>query len=598
MSTNTRTLQNLLQPVEMNDVNLIDSVVFDVDRMKTARAGWEAETAELMNFIAATDTKTTSNASLPFKNSTTINKIAQLRNNLVTAYIEHLIPNANWIQWEGFTEEDAAIEKQKVIQSYVRNKVEESGAEGTIERLVDDYITRGIAISFSRYVNRSHRSSAGISNNIYTGTEMNRVDPNDFVYDVTATDLESARKAIRSEFSMGELKKHVGDSDDSIINESDFQRLREDRVALKTHLSAGGTGKLKFNELRKAGFGDRINYIEHNTIEVLHYFGDFYDFEKDELLENYEIVIVDRRFVTKKQPIDDWLGKKNLHVSVWEFRDDSLAPIGPLARVVGMQYKLDKLENLKADIYDKFADPERVETGDVRHHGVQGAPGSRYEVDEGGSVAYLLPPVETLRFETQIPFIMELMEELSGSPKEALGQRTPGEKTKFEVQLLNQGQSKLFRRKVKKFEREMLTPSLEDFLIQGRKNMDTADIVRVFDDELGVNTFAELVAEDLQGSGRIIAKGASIFAERANALQNINGILNGPMGQLLSPHTSRKKLAVAVETLADLQQYQLFFPNIGIQEDAESQRLAAKAQDSTDASTLTGANVSDETTEL
>ena len=598
MSTDTKTLQRLLQPVEMTEQNLIDTVTQDYDRMKTARHKWEAERAELLSFIGATDTKTTTNASLPFKNSTTINKISQLKSNLVTSYIENLIPNQNWIQWEGFDGDSSGIEKQQAIQSYVRNKIDESNAVATIERIVDDYITSGISIAFTRYVNKTQTTAGGVNNNIYTGTEVVRVDPMDFVFDVTASSLESARKCIRAEFSIGELKKRMGQDVESLISESDFQRLREDRVALKATLS-GGVGRRKYEDLKKAGFGDRTNYIEHNTVEVLQYFGDFYDFDTDELLENYEIVVVDRRFVTRKQPVDDWLGTKNLHVSVWEFNDDSLSPIGPLARVVGLQYKLDKLENLKADIYDKFADPERVEIGDVRHFGEQGAPGSRYEVDEGGDVRYLLPPHEVLRFETQIPFIMNLMEELSGSPKEALGQRTPGEKTKFEVQLLDQGQSKLFRRKVKKFESELLTPILQDFLVQGRKNLDGADLIRVFDNELGINEFIELIADDLQGSGRIRAKGASIFAERANALQNINTLLQGGgLSQMLNPHVSRKNLAQAVEQLADLKEFNIFFPNIGIQEDQESQRLAAKAQDSAATSSLTGVNVSDETSQL
>ncbi len=598
MSTNVKSLQSLLQPVVATDENIIHELSADYERMKTARSKWEAEREETMTFIAATDTKTTTNSKLPFKNSTTINKLSQLRNNLVTAYMEHLIPNSNWVQYVAKAASDQDIERRAVVENYVRNKVEESDAESVIERLVDDYVVSGVSCSFSRHVNRSQRTVGGTVNNVYTGAEAIRVDPNDVLWDVTATSLEDARKCVRAVYTLGSLRKHIGESSESIMSESDFQRLREDRMAIKSGLTDGQGGRRKFEALQKNGFGDQLNYIEQGTVEVLHFYGDFYDFEKDELLENHEIVIVDRRFVTRKEPMDAWLGRKNLHLSVWEFRDDSLAPIGPLARVVGLQYKLDKLENLKADIYDKFADPATVETGDVRFHGTQGAPGARYEVDEGGSVTYLTPPPDVLRFETQIPFTMDLMEELSGAPKEAIGQRTPGEKTKFEVQLLDQGQSKLFRRKVKKFEREMLTPLLEDFLIQGRENLDAGDTVRVLDSELGVETFVDITAEDLQGSGRIVAKGATIFAERANALQNLNVIMNSGMGNLLNPHISRKKLAVAVETLADLGEYGLFFPNIGIQEDTESQRLAAKADDNTAASTLTGANVSDETAQL
>ena len=598
MSTDTRTLQLLLAPVEMTEKNLIDSVVADYDRMKTARSKWEAERKELMDFLAATDTRTTTNSKLPFKNSTTLNKIAQLKQNMITSIMEHLIPNTSWVQWVATSEEDDAKEKREVIENYVRNKIEESDAEETIERLVDDYATSGITVAFTRYVNKSQSAVGGIQNNIYTGTEIVRVDPLDFVFDVTASSMKNARKCIRSVFSFGELKKRISQDAEGFINEQQFQQLREDRMQLKASLSDGNTGKTKYDSLQKNGFGDRINYIEQNLVEVIHYFGDFYDFETDELLENYEIVVVDRRIVTKKEPIDNWVGKKNLHVAVWEHRDDSLAPMSPLSRVVGMQYKLDKLENLKADIYDKFADPTIVEVGDIRFHGQQGAPGARYEVEEGGDVKYLLPPVQTLSFETQIPFIMNLMEELTGAPKESIGQRTPGEKTKFEVQLLDSGQNKLFRNKVKKFERELLTPILEDFLVQGRRNLDASDVVRVLDTELGIETFATIGADDLKGSGRVVAKGATLFAEKANALQNINAILGGGVGTMLQPHISTKKLAVAVEELADLKQFQIFLPNIGVQEAGETQRLQAKTQDAAIASQATEANVTDETGEL
>lgn len=597
MSTDTRTLQLLLQPVEMNEKNLIDSVIADYDRMKTARSKWEAEREELMNFEYATDTRTTTNSKLPFKNSTTINKISQIKNNLTTAIMEHLLPNKDWVQWSATDEDSDTKEKRAVIENYVRNKVEESDTEAVIERLVNDYVESGLVVAFTRYVNKTQKSVGGIQNNIYTGTEVVRVDPLDFVYDVTASSLANARKCIRSVFTMGELKKRIGTDAEALLTEEEFQRIRTDRMQLRSNL-ASSTGKFKYSSLNKAGFGDRINYIENNTVEVLHYYGDFYDFETDELLENYEIVVIDRRIVTRKEPVDNWVGKKNLHVSVYEFREDSLAPIGPLARIVGMQYKLDKLENLKADIYDKFADPATVEVGDVRFHGEVGAPGSRWEVEENGSVSYLLPPAEVLSFETQIPFIMDMMEELTGAPKEAIGQRTPGEKTKFEVQLLDQGQNKLFRRKVKKFERELLTPILEDFLVQGRKNMDQADIVRVMDSELQVQTFTTITADDLQGSGRLQAKGATIFAEKANALQNINTIMNGAIGQQLQPHISKKKLAAAVEQLADLGQFEIFLPNIGVQEAGETERLAAKSTDATLASNATEANVTDETANI
>ena len=48
---------------------------------------------ELDNYLFATDTSTTSNSTLPWKNSTTLPKLTQIRDNLHSNYISALFPN-------------------------------------------------------------------------------------------------------------------------------------------------------------------------------------------------------------------------------------------------------------------------------------------------------------------------------------------------------------------------------------------------------------------------------------------------------------------------------------------------------------------------
>ena len=41
----------------------------------------------------------------------------------------------------------------------------------------------------------------------------------------------------------------------------------------------------------------------------------------------------------------------------WRPRPDNLYAMGPLDNLVGMQYRIDHLENLKSDVFDQIAYP-------------------------------------------------------------------------------------------------------------------------------------------------------------------------------------------------------------------------------------------------
>ena len=93
--------------------------------------------------------------------------------------------------------------------------------------------------------------------------------------------------------------------------------------------------------------------------------------------------------------------------------------------------------------------------------------------------------------------------------------------------------------------------------------------------------FLSVSKVDLNISGKLRARSSRLFAEKANALQNLIGVMNTPAFALLNPHTSRLQLTNAIEELADLESFNLFIPNIGVQEDAQTQQLANQTQQST-----------------
>ena len=73
------------------------------DKFNNQRRVWVEEKKELRNYVFATDTTTTSNSTLPWKNSTTLPKLCQIRDNLHSNYLTALFPNENWLQWEANT---------------------------------------------------------------------------------------------------------------------------------------------------------------------------------------------------------------------------------------------------------------------------------------------------------------------------------------------------------------------------------------------------------------------------------------------------------------------------------------------------------------
>lgn len=571
--------------------SFVDFLVNLYTNYKNSRSKWEEENDEVSKFVFATDTRSTVQQSAAFKNTTTIPKLAQVRNNIITSYEEHLFPTTDWIQWDAATQDAATKEKADIVKSYVQTKAADSNLKGVAQLLVQDWTDKGFCAAEVVFCNEKTQDVNGNPVQAYYGARARRLNPNDVVYDVLAPDLETATKVVRSVYSLGGLKKLSIDNPE-VLSPEDFDRIRSRRNQVRGALvDANGKEKYLVRQLQRAGFGDIVEYLLSDQYELLTFYGNFYDEDNDVLYDNHRIQVLDRAIILKKEPITSLTGKHSVKIAVWEFREGTLAPIGPLHRIVGLQYKLDKLENQRADKFDQLINPTTVEIGDVTFYGVRGEPGGHYKVEEGGDVRELTESAVVLQADTQIQFTLALMDDLSGNPKESIGQRTPGEKTRFEVQLLDSGQNKMFRNKVKKFEDEMLSPILQEFLAIGRRNISQTDLIKLYDDEMNTVVFQQITRDDLNISGRLRAAGATIFAERANALQNLTNLANTNVMNLTQQHWSRIKMAKTVEELSGLKQYEMVFPNIGIQEDEQSKRLAQQSQDKTTENSLTGEDV-------
>lgn len=579
MSTDSLSVLHALTPE-----TIADEVITTWARYANARASWESEMIELRNFQFATSTKTTEVNGNDYDNSTTIPKLSQIAMNLKANYSAHLFGNPDWVQFEAFNMEAAGKDAKRLVQAYARTKMARKDYENVLDSCLDDWLYTGVCFAQQRYITERGEDASGQETMLYQGSVLERIAPSDIVFDVTATSFAKATKIIRKVYNMGDIAALVDEGTKGFTKEL-LEDIRNTRMLLKSsgNVQAPEGTNWKSEVLTKDGFGDMVSYVSGDTVEVHEFYGNMYSMETGEFLKNHKIVVADRRKVIERTPVTTSNGSQLIYYATWEKRPDNLMGMSPLARLVGMQYKLDKLENMRADIFDRIAHPTTLEKGEVEFFGVRGQVGGRYVTDETGDVKFLVPDTTILNADFQINNTMLIMEEMAGSPRNATGFRTPGEKTKFEVQVLDNGGNRIFREKTKSFERSFIEDIINDVVMLGRDNIGEADMVTTQGTEFDIQEFLSVRKSDLVISGKLRARGSSLFAEKANALQNLTTLLNNPnLLGLISQHTSRIALAKAIEELADLKVFNIFLPNIGVQEDQDTAKLLNQAQKSTE----------------
>ena len=274
-----------------------------------------------------------------------------------------------------------------------------------------------------------------------------------------------------------------------------------------------------------------------------------------------------------------WIGTSNKRLTGWRTRPDNLYAQGPLDNLLGMQYRINHLENLKADVFDMIAYPVQKIKGDVEEYEYQ--PGERIYCSEDGDVQFMHPDTTALQADLQISALEQKMEEFAGAPRQAMGIRTPGEKTAFEVQALENAAGRIFQEKVLNFER-FLEELLNLMLESARRNLEGQDLVRVLDADLGVEEFIQVTREDITATGKLRPMGARHFAATAQLVQNIVSALNSPLGQdpTVMSHVSGKELArIMFEEIPGLRRFTLVRDNVRLFEQAETMRLQQQIQE-------------------
>ena len=548
---------------------------------KDARRVAEQRWTEARNYTFATDTSTTSNASLPWKNKTTRPKLCQIRDNLYANYYSALFPNDNWFTWEGGDPASVSKDMQLAIESYMSHIFRESGFKETVARLVYDFIDYGNCIADVEFVSEVADIN-GQKVKGYVGPKLVRISPLDIVFDLTAPSFDQSPKITRSLISMGQLEKLRRTRPEwASVSEDIMARIRNNR----NQLLAAGVSGLRKDDLQKAnaltadGFQSLYDYYNSNTVEVLEFEGDLFDTEHNKLYENHRITIIDRAYTVRKEPINNWFGKSFKKHCGWRLRPDNLMAMGPLENLIGLQYRIDHLENLKADVFDMIAFPMTKIKGFVEDF--QYGPNERVYMEQDADVEHMHPDTTALNADMQIDVLERTMEEMAGAPKQAMGIRTPGEKTAFEVQSLDNAASRLFQSKISYFEEWFLEPLINQMLESARRNLDIEMVVKVVRDDLGVQDFISIDRDTITASGKLMAMGARHFAARAQMVQNLTQLAATGLYQdpAVITHMSGKVLAQLIEDNLGLRKYRLFMPNVRVAEQLETAQMQQQAQE-------------------
>jgi hypothetical protein len=537
-------------------------------RWNQARAPWRDSTQELRAYLFATDTRVTANGKLPWKNSTVTPKLTQIRDNLHANYMAALFPSENWFFWESTDKDQELAKKRYAIVNYMKQKLKASNFQLLVSQLVYDYIDFGNVVATYDYVRDVISDKEGNVVSRYVGPKAYRINPNDLVFNPLAETFDKTPVVRRMLKSIGDLMTDVETKPSLNYNKGVLDKA----MSFRQNYRDDPEFKKEIN-LAIDGFGSADEYLEGDMVELLEFWGDIYDVDSKQLLRNQLITVIDRKWILRKQPNPLWTGNKPMFHCGWRLRPDNLWAQGPLDQLVGMQYRIDHLENLKADVFDLIAYPVMKVKGTTVEE-FEYEPGATVFVGDEGDLEFLRPDATALNADMQINELMNRMEELAGAPKQAMGIRTPGEKTKYEVQSLENAAGRIFQSKVSWFERNILEPLLNGMLAEAIRNFEGVERIRTVDEDFGTEAFVEVSKDDLMAAGKLYPIGARHFAEQARFVQELAQTIQAVQAMpTVAAHISGKAIAKAIEENMGWSNYKIVQDNAMIFEQAETQRL-------------------------
>ena len=538
---------------------------------ESARDKWYRNARETLENLYATSTHDIYNQPREFDNSTHIPKITQIRDMLVTYYLDAMFSLPDYVEWEAYDYNSTDVNTKNTLKALIRQMVSDSKFKPTIRELVEDYVDYGNCFATAVNVNETLSEGNGAYGVIYNGPKAVRINPLNIYFDPLAVSFEKSPKVIRTIKTLGELLAEAEEMpEEAHIYKKALNQAIEKRSKIRNTVATTNSDLIVDDICNIAGFGSWSTYYNSDTVELLTFYGDLYDIEKNKLHKSVRIVVMDRCSVLVEEPIKNLGFGCNIFKAGWRDRKDNLWSMSPLDNIKGMQFMVDFLENKRADIFNYISNPVIVRKGDVEMP-EDIYPGCEIGVDTDGDVAFMRPDATALQADLYVNRYLELMEEMAGAPREAMGFRSPGEKTAFEVSQLNTASSRLFNEKTRKFEMEMLEPLMT--LMLRLYLSDTSRVTRLRSvNKEGVVTFQDVEVSSLSSKGRFIAVGSDTYTEKARTAQTILQIYNSAIAsdQLVFNHFNPAVIAQAIAYTTGLDKFKnILVPNARVDAELE-----------------------------
>lgn len=546
-----------------------------------SRVNWENTVKETHQYLYATSTNDIMNITRPWDNTTHIPKITQMRELLKTYYLDAIFNLPDYVEWEPYSASSATINQKNGLKALIKELLNRIKFKKTIEQLIEDYIDFGNCFATIQTVNETGIGLLGEKESKYAGPKAFRIDPMSIYFDPTAINFQSAPKIIRTVMTLGELAAAIEDLPEEDYMKKAFQRAIKNRQTVKDLVAGGFTGKEVFvnDDLNIAGFGNLSAYLCSDAVELLTFYGDLFDTDSNKLARNQKIVIMDRNIVLEQKEADCPIFKCG-----WRDRKNTLWSMGPFDNVVGMQYMIDFLENKRADIFNFIANPVYKTIGDVEVPDYI-RPGDIINCDRDADFVAIRPDTTALAADTYVDRYMAMIEEFVGMPREAMGFRTPGEKTAFEVQQLSTAGSRIFERQVHKFEDEMLEP-LINYLLKMYIASNAGQVIMLpVKNQFGGVSYEEFNLSDIDVNGKFYAVGSRTYTEKARLAQTLMQLGNSGlyMDELVRNNLDPKVIAAALIDTTGLDKFDnILKENARVYAAAEMQSQVNYAQEGLD----------------
>ena len=501
--------------------NLASDIANKFQAWESSKQQWYDEYREVLQYVFATDTSKIMTQKHDFNNITHIPKLTQIADVLRTYYLESIFSLKEPIEFDNFkSSADELVKKQGITKFTNKILLERTNFKPATRELVDDFIYAGNAFAMPVWEQDYVKGDDGVYGIREDGIRFMRINPADIVFDATARDFKSTPKIIRSVMSIADVAA-MSEYDETM--KKAFQRALKNRNYVRSVMTSGDN--IINDQLNIAGFGSVSEYYESDMVEVLTFFGDIFDMDTNTLNKARKITVIDRAVVLANEDLPSVFRYCPIFQARWRDRVDNLWGMSPLVNLLGMQYRVDYLENKRADVYDFLSDPMFKTKGDVVMPEIIG-PGAEFNCPIDGDINMLVPDTNILMADTFIDRYNSLMDLMAGTPMEAIGFRTPGEKTMFEVSQLQNASSRIFTRQVRKFEEELIEPLLNCALqlYANKMKNQTIEIEDLTDE--GTSETISIPAEDLVRPGALRAVGSINYADKAVMLQTLQQLGN------------------------------------------------------------------------